>query len=920
MMRSLFSGVSGLKNHQTRMDVIGNNISNVNTTGFKSSRVTFTDMLSQNLSGASSPNDNIGGTNPKQIGLGSAVGAVDMLFTNGSVQSTGVNTDLALSSTNALFILNTGSGTAYTRNGDFQFDADGNYVQAGNGYYVQGWMANDKGSIDTNKAVENITIPSGKTMSPAASTIANYTNNLNAEVPVITNIVGGESSKYDSGTFTATDKIPLTLELSDGTTIIADEGTYTVGDAYSTAPVSHTSGSVTVSDANSPVTAFLKDGQKVDASDPNSGWKFGYTTTDDGASDTASATKTITVKSADETKEGTGVAGKEYAVGDIFTGNLVKTGSVDATNDPENNIVTLILSDGSEHDVSDTTAKYTVGEDYTIYGGGTYKITGYTQGFKIHSLTALADSGNGATVTVGGIASRTTKTAGDIVVASPNNTVTLKLANGDTVTGQSGNNYKVGDDSTTDEVFTGETGAASSTNRVHLYLKDGTEVDDEASGTNYTVGDEYIYTRNESSTDGDALTADPAHIVKVTLANGETPEFDGGLWTVGADFTYATAIEYNHDGDTSNPVSATNTVEITLDDGSAPFFGTTGETYTVGQEYPAGTGKHIKSFVQTVTTTSKIEKIAEVVKTEIEGFSKKSEIKSITEEVDVTRIDETSKVTIDSISLPGTKATSDNPVTLTLSDGSTLVQTSGTYEVGHSTPIVTTLAVYDTLGSVHDLPVYFTLTNAAEDTWSVALTIDGSTTTSWTEADGSTTTVSMDPVTLDFDTNGAFASGTGTTTLTLTNGSTTPQTVQMDFTKLTQYSSSSTIAGKADGNASGSLSSISIDKTGTITGTYTNGMKKVEAQVALQRFTNPGGLTKVGESLYEDSNNAGKSGEPSTAATLGATITPAALEMSNVDVASEFTDMIITQRGFQTNSKIITVSDEMLETVVNMKR
>ena len=124
MMRSLFSGVSGLKNHQTRMDVIGNNISNVNTTGFKSSRVNFTDILSQNLQGASSPSGNIGGTNPKQVGLGSSVGAVDLLFTNGSVQSTGVNTDLALSSSNALFILNTGSGTAYTRNGDFQFDAE----------------------------------------------------------------------------------------------------------------------------------------------------------------------------------------------------------------------------------------------------------------------------------------------------------------------------------------------------------------------------------------------------------------------------------------------------------------------------------------------------------------------------------------------------------------------------------------------------------------------------------------------------------------------------------------------------------------------------------------------------------------------------------------------------------------------------
>ena len=137
---------------------------------------------------------------------------------------------------------------------------------------------------------------------------------------------------------------------------------------------------------------------------------------------------------------------------------------------------------------------------------------------------------------------------------------------------------------------------------------------------------------------------------------------------------------------------------------------------------------------------------------------------------------------------------------------------------------------------------------------------------------------------------------------------------------MTQFASGSTVAAKADGCAAGTLESVSIDRTGTITGNYTNGMKKVEAQVALQRFTNPGGLTKIGDSLYEESNNSGKSGEPNTAAALGAKLTPAALELSNVDVANEFTDMIVTQRGFQSNSKVITVSDEMLETIVNMKR
>ena len=92
MMRSLYSGVSGLKGHQTKMDVVGNNIANVNTTGFKSSRVTFADTLSQTQAGASAPRGNLGGTNPKQIGLGVGVASIDTIFTDGSVQATGKNT------------------------------------------------------------------------------------------------------------------------------------------------------------------------------------------------------------------------------------------------------------------------------------------------------------------------------------------------------------------------------------------------------------------------------------------------------------------------------------------------------------------------------------------------------------------------------------------------------------------------------------------------------------------------------------------------------------------------------------------------------------------------------------------------------------------------------------------------------------
>ena len=177
MLRSLFSGVSGLKNHQTRMDVIGNNISNVNTTGFKSSRVTFSDTLSQTLTGAAAASEGKGGTNPKQIGLGSQVSSVDMLFTDGSVQSTGKNTDLCLSGS-GLFVVKNSNGTFYTRNGAFSFDEQGNYVTS-DGSYVQGWTAVD-GTLDTNGTPGAIKVAAGKSMEAKESTKATYVNNLDS--------------------------------------------------------------------------------------------------------------------------------------------------------------------------------------------------------------------------------------------------------------------------------------------------------------------------------------------------------------------------------------------------------------------------------------------------------------------------------------------------------------------------------------------------------------------------------------------------------------------------------------------------------------------------------------------------------------------------------------------------------------------
>jgi len=547
-MRSLFSGVSGLKGHQTRMDVIGNNIANVNATGFKSSRVTFADTLSQTQTAASAPGDTLGGTNPKQIGLGTGVASIDLLFTDGSAQQTGKNTDVALSG-NGLFVVKSGKDTYYTRDGAFEFDADGNYVLPGSGHYVQGWMAKD-GVLTTNGGIENIVVKAGKSMAAKASEKITYENNLNSAALTISKISGG------NGTIQAAD---------------------------------------------------------VSASNP----------------------------------------------------------------------VTLNIN------------------------GTTYTVTGITSNI------------------------------------------------------------------------------------------------------------------------------DPS-----------------ATWTVNA----AVAV-----GDTT----------ITIKDGTNPAVTCTLSTATTAA-IPASTS-------------------------------------------------------VNSVSGPlkSSTASTTKPVTLTMSDGSTVTQTSGTYTTGYSLPITTTVNVYDTLGNVHTLNLFFTKTKVSSSTgneWTLSLDSDiTKTSTTITETDGSTTTLTLNPVTINFTTSGKYNSGTGSTTLTLTNGALGTQSVAIDLSTLTQYAGSNTVKGEANGNAAGTLKSVSIDQSGIITGVYTNGVRQSEAQIAIAQFSNASGLTKTGSSLYQESNNSGTA-NVKTAADLGVTITPSALEMSNVDIANEFSDMIITQRGFQSNSKVITVGDEMLETLINMKR
>ncbi len=170
MLKSLFSGVSGLQSHQVAMDVESNNIANVNTVGFKYSRANFSDLLAQTKAIATAPQGQLGGKNPVQVGLGSTVSSMTRIFSQGSVQNSDKNTDVAIQG-DGFFIISPDGGNTYkyTRAGDFKFDAGGNFVD-NNGFIAQGWLRDPvTGKVDSTAPITDINIPPGLT-TPASPT------------------------------------------------------------------------------------------------------------------------------------------------------------------------------------------------------------------------------------------------------------------------------------------------------------------------------------------------------------------------------------------------------------------------------------------------------------------------------------------------------------------------------------------------------------------------------------------------------------------------------------------------------------------------------------------------------------------------------------------------------------------------------
>lgn len=689
MMRSLYSGVSGIKVHQTRMDVIGNNIANINTIGFKSSRTTFSDMFSQMQSSASAPTENLGGINARQIGLGVNVESIDLNFTDSSPQQTGKNTDLALSG-NGLFVLKNGNQSYYTRNGAFSFDESGYLVLPGSGFRVQGWNATSNGIINSNGTPTDVIVPVGKTMEATATTQIDYSGNLNKESLLIEKI------------------------------------------------------------------SYVK---------------------------------------------ATGVT-DEQVFDTVATGTAANPQSINV--DGENVIAaTITMKDGTTMNV--TSGYYEVGRSVPI----TTLATVYDSLGGKHEVTVLIDKDATTADDEANISAQETSKATGRFYIDNNNT----------------------DDNTNDDI---EYRVTENTDPIYTY--------DDADGNPVYV------TEDKVSKGFEDTSVTPSKIYAATKATGNFyKDTAGNYYSESEVNTTVTPPVLNSDGTTE--------VELTDD--------------TVYQ-YNDGTGtKYVKDTDLTDYTV-------------VNG--------------------ENTKVT---------EAPADDVAyKYTDSDGEVhYLKESDT----------TTRPVYDNRWRVYLAPAVGKHGPASDD---FINEID------ITEVDGSTMKASMNNGSevsfLYFDDRGQFVtngrSQDAQITFSYGNGNgASDNTGVLTFEGLTQYANSTTSFPITNGNPAGILQSLAVDGNGVVTGTYTNGLVQQEAQIAVAQFSNASGLTKVGTTIYSESNNSGAA-NIKTIADFGLSVISSALEMSNVDLATEFSDMIVTQRGFQANSKITTVSDEMLETLVNMKR
>ncbi len=855
-MRSLWSGVSGLQAHQVAMDVEGNNISNVNTTGFKYSRADFGTMFSQTVKIATAPTDGRGGSNPLQIGLGVSVSSTTRIHSQGSVQTTDKNTDVAINGDGFFMVSDDGGLTNYlTRSGDFKLDAYGNFVNNA-GFVVQGWNINwDTQSIDSSRTPQNIFIDPGMHIPAAKSTEVAIKANLNSGLNIGTasrplysldsvhgfNQKTGETKdENDTGTTqfytTSKNSVEVTEKGVDAGSLFNANGTglnlrdgQGIWVSYADAKYSTNQRGVNAFDPNlhqTQTAAFWGNGNQKTRLDIVIN---GVTIQNDtiGSIDEAIAyINTFTAPT--DARQGTGVRAVKNADG---SGIDFVNDNADGTTDNMKNI-NLVVN-----------ATNTAGEAWTAtWNAATNTFNQYTQILQNNASLWTATGGQAGTVNnlTGGRSAQIITAHKYIYSSSPQTLPPMYNPDG-------GFTYIPGTNAQP-PVWNGTDAATIGSQNYYNAVMNGSLLN-----TN-------IRTFHTTEDLRELLQRDARYGV----------DYDGSGKFAAADVNENVKVVVNSSGAFSltNVNKTSNSPALTAPGGQGPLnFG------------PHNMNFNITAYTDERGTVSTNDAFTKIFKGLDGSFPAGNQVKQ-----------------------------------------SELLKLSA-FSAG--------LEIYDSLGSKHTLEVQFVKQSTTQDggnEWQMIIRVPE-------PAEINTTGEGPNNIivgTARFNNDGSLSNyNPRTINFSPNNGAAPNQQIKLSFGTsgsndgLVSSNSASTLTGQAtDGYTSGNLKpdAIRVDDKGNILGEFTNGKTFAVAKMAMASVANNSGLEEIGGNLFKVTANSGNIvvGEAGTGGR--GEMKTSALEMSNVDLSRSLTELIIIQRGYQANSKTISTSDQMLQTLIQLKQ
>lgn len=855
-MRSLWSGVSGLQAHQVAMDVEGNNISNVNTTGFKYSRADFGTMFSQTVKIATAPTDGRGGSNPLQIGLGVSVSSTTRIHSQGSVQTTDKNTDVAINGDGFFMVSDDGGLTRYlTRSGDFKLDAYGNFVNNA-GFVVQGWNINwDTQSIDSSRTPQNIFIDPGMHIPAAKSTEVAIKANLNSGLNIGTasrplysldsvhgfNQKTGETKdENDTGTtqFYTTSKnaVEVTEKGVDAGSLFNANGQglnlrdgQGIWVSYADAKYSTNQLGVNAFDPNlhqTQTAAFWGNGNQKTRLDIVIN---GVTIQNDtiGSIDEAIAyINTFTAPT--DARQGTGVRAVKNADG---SGIDFVNDNADGTTDNMKNI-NLVVN-----------ATNTAGEAWTAtWDAATNTFNQYTSIQQNNASLWTATGGQAGTANnlTGGRSAQIITAHKYIYSSSPQTLPPMYNPDG-------GFAYIPGTQGGGGPTWNGTDTATIGSQNYYNAVMNGSLLN-----TN-------IRTFHTTEDLRELLQRDARYGV----------DYDGSGTFAAADVNENVKVVVNSSG----AFSLTNVNETS----NSP-------TLVTGGQGPLTFGPHnmnfnITAYTDERGTVSTNDAFTKIFKGLDGSFPAGNQVKQ-----------------------------------------SELLKLSA-FSAG--------LEIYDSLGSKHTLEVQFVKQSTTQDggnEWQMIIRVPE-------PAEINTTGEGPNNIivgTARFNNDGSLSNyNPRTINFSPNNGAAPNQQIKLSFGTsgsndgLVSSNSASTLTGQAtDGYTSGNLKpdAIRVDDKGNILGEFTNGKTFAVAKIAMASVANNSGLEEIGGNLFKVTANSGNIvvGEAGTGGR--GEMKTSALEMSNVDLSRSLTELIIIQRGYQANSKTISTSDQMLQTLIQLKQ